>query len=302
MRIGLDKQTKVRIQPQKGATAICQCCGLELTPKCGKIRIHHWAHASGYVCDHWWESETEWHRCWKDEFTLECQEVIKYDLNTTEKHIADVFIHHKNLAIEFQNSSIKIDEIRSREKFYKKMIWVLNCIDSSIETFSWEQAKKNIEEIEWKYLNRKVNSFFRIPESIQNKLIARRDELLNEMLLGEELILTIITSMDKEVEIMVNQHEIGDAGPIGVDSKHFLKKLLSPIFDRVKEDINKIVNLKNTQTEDDKYFGYKWTHRRKTWNHAGMPVFLDMGEHLFWLKSEWILRKITREEFVNYYN
>ena len=75
MIFGLDKITRERIQPSKGASAVCQCCGSELVPKCGKVRIHHWAHKSESTCDHWWEHETEWHRDWKNEFPLEWQEV-----------------------------------------------------------------------------------------------------------------------------------------------------------------------------------------------------------------------------------
>lgn len=47
------------------------------------------------------------------------------DPETSEKHIADVRNEH-GLVIEFQHSYIDPDERRSREKFYKNMVWVVD--------------------------------------------------------------------------------------------------------------------------------------------------------------------------------
>ncbi len=116
-----------RIEASKGAKGICPGCGSELIAKCGEIVIHHWAHKK--KCDdHWWESETEWHRNWKNEFPNEWQEIIHYD-NSGEKHIADVKTPD-DWVIEFQHSAIKPEERRSRNKFYNKnskLIWVVDC-------------------------------------------------------------------------------------------------------------------------------------------------------------------------------
>ena len=73
----------------------------------------------------WWETETEWHRKWKDLFPQECQEVIKYDDVSGEKHIADVYTKD-GIVIEFQHSHITAQERESRERFYKKMFWVVD--------------------------------------------------------------------------------------------------------------------------------------------------------------------------------
>lgn len=103
----------------------CSFCGAEMIARCGRHKIWHWAHKSRADCDPWWESESEWHRAWKNHFPEEWQEVIHFDNTTGEKHIADV----KNpfgLVIEFQHSNIKPEEKQSREKFYKEMIWVVN--------------------------------------------------------------------------------------------------------------------------------------------------------------------------------
>ena len=52
-----------KIEAQKGIkNAVCQFCGKIVIPKCGQVKIHHWAHKTKENCDPWWENETEWHR------------------------------------------------------------------------------------------------------------------------------------------------------------------------------------------------------------------------------------------------
>ena len=115
-----------RIEPQKGIIdAVCPICEEIVIPKCGNIKIHHWAHKTKYNCDPWWENETEWHRKWKDLFPEECQEFVMIDNITSEKHIADVRIN--NLTLEFQHSSISENEKTSRENFYKNMFWIVDA-------------------------------------------------------------------------------------------------------------------------------------------------------------------------------
>lgn len=129
-----------RIEPQKGIKgAVCPVCGAPVDPKCGEIKIHHWAHKSGANCDPWWESETEWHRKWKDCFPSEWQEFIMHDEATGEKHVADVR-SEAGLVIEFQHSSIKEEERTSREKFYKNMLWV---VDSKEKYDNFKSCIKN---------------------------------------------------------------------------------------------------------------------------------------------------------------
>ncbi|MFH1368046.1 MAG: competence protein [Elusimicrobiota bacterium] len=85
----------------------------------------HWAHKSKISCDPWWENETEWHRTWKNNFPQDWQEIIHKDSTTGERHVADIKTD-KGFVIEFQHSAIKPDEIKSREDFYKNMVWVID--------------------------------------------------------------------------------------------------------------------------------------------------------------------------------
>lgn len=116
----------IRTEATKGAKGTCPGCGSELIAKCGEQKVHHWAHKGTRACDQWWESETEWHRAWKNNFDVTMQEVIKIDPISGERHIADIYLPHKDLVIEFQHSPIDIQEIHAREKFYKRMIWVVD--------------------------------------------------------------------------------------------------------------------------------------------------------------------------------
>lgn len=114
-----------RKEAVKRGIGTCIGCGQKVIAKCGSVKIHHWAHVSLNQCDSWWESETLWHREWKRNFDAECREVSFFDDTRQEFHRAD--IHTSNgITIEFQNSSMNSDELQSRERFYPKLIWVVN--------------------------------------------------------------------------------------------------------------------------------------------------------------------------------
>lgn len=116
-------------------SGICPACGSVMTAKCGRVRVHHWAHKNQGQCDPWWEKESGWHRTWKDQFPSEWQEFIQRDGNG-EKHIADVKTS-TGWVIEFQHSALDLDERHSRENFYQKLIWVVDGTKrkSDIEPF-----------------------------------------------------------------------------------------------------------------------------------------------------------------------
>lgn len=114
----------VRTPPSSGINGHCPVCEREMIAKCGEIRVHHWAHRGKRVCDHWWETETEWHRSWKNKFEIGWHENIRH-ANDGEKHIADIRTPH-DLVIEFQHSAISAEERAAREAFYGNMVWVVD--------------------------------------------------------------------------------------------------------------------------------------------------------------------------------
>ena len=102
----------------------CIVCSNTVLARCGEQRINHWAHKARILCDSWWERETEWHRSWKNQFPTDWQEIVHHAANG-ERHVADVRTYD-GWVIEFQHSYIAPEERRSREDFYKKLIWVVN--------------------------------------------------------------------------------------------------------------------------------------------------------------------------------
>lgn len=112
-----------RQEAQPNLSGKCPICEQPMVAKCGELRSSHWAHRSTLLCDPWWENETEWHRSWKDQFPVDWQEFV-YRAATGEKHVADVRTDHE-WVIEFQHSHIKPEERRSRDIFYRKLVWVI---------------------------------------------------------------------------------------------------------------------------------------------------------------------------------
>ncbi|KUM52582.1 competence protein CoiA [Rheinheimera sp. EpRS3] len=112
---------QAKSEPFPKGRGICSNCDAELIAKCGRVKIWHWAHKGKPPCDPWWETETQWHRDWKNNFPADWQEVSHIDPLSGEKHIADL----KNpfgLVVEFQHSPIKPEEMASREAFYENMV------------------------------------------------------------------------------------------------------------------------------------------------------------------------------------
>ncbi len=69
--------------------------------------------------------ETPWHRNWKKAFPPSFREITFRDETLGQLHRADVYTPC-GTTIEFQNSPICLDELKSREAFYPKLVWVLN--------------------------------------------------------------------------------------------------------------------------------------------------------------------------------
>ncbi|WP_208116649.1 MULTISPECIES: hypothetical protein [unclassified Rhizobium] len=99
-------------------------CGSAVVAKCGPRVVHHWAHKGRRNCDPWWENETEWHRQWKNHFPEECRE-ISHIAEDGEIHRSDIKTPH-GVYIEVQHSAMTDAERKSREEFYKNLIWVID--------------------------------------------------------------------------------------------------------------------------------------------------------------------------------
>lgn len=113
-------------EPFKGLKGFCPGCSKPVIAKCGTMNAHHWAHEQRFDCDPWWEPMTQWHINWQNHFPVEWREVIFRDEETKEFHRADVHTPH-GLTIEFQHSFLSVEELTSRNEFYKKIIWIVDA-------------------------------------------------------------------------------------------------------------------------------------------------------------------------------
>lgn len=95
--------------------------GKSLVVKKGETKTHHFAYKHENDADPWQRGKmTEWHRKWQDMCYKECVEVR---MGKPVEHIADIKTP-KGLVVELQHSSISADDIREREAFYGKMVWL----------------------------------------------------------------------------------------------------------------------------------------------------------------------------------
>jgi hypothetical protein len=117
--ITIDNQ-KILATPK--VIAFCESCGDRVIPKCGPIKIHHFAHRNGADCDKWNEQETEWHREWKSYVPIDQREVVI--THNSKKHRADIYLPSNKITIEFQYSPLTYNQRVERNQFYKKIIWV----------------------------------------------------------------------------------------------------------------------------------------------------------------------------------
>lgn len=109
--------------PEPHARGKCLGCGAAMVSKTGRVRSH-WAHAVSKDWDPWWETETPWHRAWKARFPENWREIAE-TATDGEIHRADVRTPN-GLVLEFQHSSLRDDELASRNAFYPNLIWVLD--------------------------------------------------------------------------------------------------------------------------------------------------------------------------------
>lgn len=198
MKYSLVKNKKVEAFPK--GRGVCICCQGETVSKCGPKIINHWAHKNLKHCDNWWDNETEWHRQWKSYFPVNWQEIVHFDDKSGEKHIADVKTD-SGFILEFQNSPMPLDELKQRESFYKKMIWIVNAKkfeknfhilgklpnpnDSNFQDFAfWPTKKDHKGRSFWKYSEnpnwekeideaalRRAHSFSKIEKYVENSYI-----------------------------------------------------------------------------------------------------------------------------------
>lgn len=138
-----------------GQRGVCPCCGDQVVARCGRINVWHWAHRRGPDCDKWSEPISDWHRDWQ-RYLLSLGAKLESTVQVAGiRHRADA-VMPSGLVVELQHSAISIDEIRQRERFYKRMIWVFDVREAyamnrlsirdqgGYATFRWKHPRRSI--------------------------------------------------------------------------------------------------------------------------------------------------------------
>ena len=120
----------------------CPMCSGATIARCGQFVVHHWAHDALASCDRWAERETPWHRQWKNRFPEAWQEVASFDDVLTECHIADVKTP-SGLVLEFQRSTILQTEVDARERFYKRMVWIIDGSRNEFDAINFNNMRSH---------------------------------------------------------------------------------------------------------------------------------------------------------------
>lgn len=127
--------------------AICPCCEEEVIPKCGDVKIWHFAHKKASDCPN--TGKGDWHYWWQDQFDDDYVEVRVEKGNRIR--IADVLLPSGKV-LEFQDSSISADVINQRERFYgaDNLVWIFN-FTNKLSNLKFYKSGNGRVLIEWKY-------------------------------------------------------------------------------------------------------------------------------------------------------
>lgn len=109
--------------PDGERRGMCRYCGATMIAKVGSVVIWHWAHDSGSSCPS--AGETEWHLGWKSQVS----DPARIEVARGNRR-ADVITTY-GWPIEFQHSSLSVDEVIEREVDWdNRLIWVVDARDA----------------------------------------------------------------------------------------------------------------------------------------------------------------------------
>lgn len=298
---------------ESGAIASCICCGVPVRAYIKRLRnVSHWKHVNAEMCDKWWESEGPWHREWKKHFPVEWHEHVMKNEVTGEKHVADIFTkgRTKEIVIEFQNSPIKPEELRSREEFYKEMIWIFNS-----ETYEFsihrEDFKKQIEKKlnELKGKQQKIQASFDLNkskiETLKSTVKTLREKLNSSSSENNSAIMSkIIATKERILEIEDYELEDDIYNDFDDDEDGFNKFYFGNKNNiSLKEKIIFLESYSKKIPEIPKgTFRYSLGKKSKILETASTHVFIDKGNTLYLLKfKEGYAKPYDRTAFVRHY-
>lgn len=131
----------------------CPACKCRVTQKRGALVAHHFAHKSKGFCDRWYSGKTSrWHNEMQSLFPEHNREVVVWNTEHTEYHIADAVcsIGTKPFVFEFQHSVIPREDFIARTNSYTELgygtVWIFDfCYSKSQKTIFYT----NIPDSGW---------------------------------------------------------------------------------------------------------------------------------------------------------
>ena len=103
--------------------AICPLCKANVIPKCGEIRIHHWSHKKGTMCDSWREADSQWRHRWLERFEdCEIEPVIE---NVDQRHFADIRTKNGTLIL-LRRKLLGNEDMLKMERFFRNLVWIVD--------------------------------------------------------------------------------------------------------------------------------------------------------------------------------
>jgi hypothetical protein len=218
-----------KVEAIKGAKGSCPICNSELVAKCGEVKVNHWAHKGNRNCDPWWENETDWHRAWKNKFPIDWQEVV-HSAENGEKHIADVKTVN-NWVLEFQHSYLKPDERRSRNAFYKKLVWVVDGMRRERDKEQFQNVLKDCRVVKQKPLICRI--FF--PEECR---------IISEWLACDAFVFfdfNVLDKLDDALWFMLPNNSKSGANLMRFPRKDFIQYHIDGIFNEIIKKTNQLM-------------------------------------------------------------
>lgn len=114
MRVNIDDASAER-------NYYCPACKNSMVIKRGRVIAHHFAHKNRTQCDPGYTGKlSQWHRKMQDKFPSDMREIVLWDDDRTEYHVADVLVG-KGIVFEFQHSAISEKAFICRTQFYMNL-------------------------------------------------------------------------------------------------------------------------------------------------------------------------------------
>lgn len=156
-------------------------------------------------------------------------------------------------------------------------------IDLTENLKSLEKELLGLEENHEGLINDKTQSYNLLKEELERFIrstIQKKNSMKFELKGKAEKLKTEINELESVKEEAIKNHNL------------FTKKETKRIEDERKKERSRIMRTYKG------VYGYRWKHRRPTWDFAKCPVYLDFKSHLFEIKNDIRLKKISRADFI----